>query len=163
MVKKQIDFFGALGLLIFTAFYLVSAFRIRDFSTTQWYESAGLFPKIIGILLFVFCLVYLCKNLRGAVLCAEDKKNAAAYLKSREFLRLLIAIGLFAFYVFVLLRVHFDDLELPYEAATFIYLFSNMLIFRTGKFAVWKIVVISAAVSAAVGLCFTYGAKIPLP
>jgi hypothetical protein len=163
MDKKQINFFGALGLLIFTTAYLIFAFRIKDFSTTRWYESASLFPKIIGILLFVFCLVYLGKNLRGAVLSGEDKKNMAAYLKSTVFLRLLTAIGLLALYVFVLLRVHFGDFELPYEAATFIYLFSNMVIFRTGKFAVWKIAIISAAVSVAVGLCFTQGAKIQLP
>ncbi|MDR0684776.1 MAG: tripartite tricarboxylate transporter TctB family protein [Spirochaetaceae bacterium] len=163
MVKKQINFFGALGLLVFTASYLAAAFRIKDFSTTKWYESAGLFPKIIGTLLLFFCLVYLFKNLRGAVLSAEDKKNIVAYLKSAVFLRLLVAVGLFALYVFVLLRVHFGDFQLPYEAATFIYLFLNMVIFRTGKFAVWRIAVISAVVSVAVGFCFTYGAKIPLP
>jgi hypothetical protein len=163
MDKKQINFFGALGLLIFTVSYLIAAFRIKDFLTTKWYESAGLFPKIIGILLLIFCLVYLCKNLRGVVLSAEDKKNIVAYLKSKVFLRLLTAIGLFVLYVFVLLRIHFGDFELPYEAATFIYLFLNMVIFRTGKFAVWKIIVISAVVSVTVGLCFTYGAKMPLP
>jgi hypothetical protein len=163
MIKKQINFFGALGLLIVTAAYLIAAFRIKDFSTARWYESASLFPKIIGILLLFFCLVYLCKNLQGAVLRGEDKKNIAAYLKSRVFIRLLIVVGLLALYVFVLLRIRFGDFELPYEVATFIYLFLNMIIFRTGKFAVWKIAVISAAVSAGVGFCFTYGAKMPLP
>ena len=161
--EKQINFFGALGLLILAIGYLILAFLIKDLSTAKWYESAVLFPKFIGSLLCVFCLIYLLKNLRGLSYNREDKKNIIAYFKSKVFLRLLAAVGLLALYIFVLLRIRIGDFELPYEAATFIYLFSTMFFFRTGKFALWKIVLISAAVSAAVGLCFTYGAKIPLP
>ncbi|MDR0720274.1 MAG: tripartite tricarboxylate transporter TctB family protein [Treponema sp.] len=161
--EKQINFFGALGLLIFAISYLILAFCIKDISTAKWYESAALSPKFIGSLLCVFCLVYLLKNLRGLSYNAEDKKNIIAYLKSKIFLRLLAAIGLLALYIFVLLRIRIGDFEFPYEAATFIYLFSTMFLFRTGKFALWKIALISTAVSAVIGFCFTYGAKIPLP
>jgi hypothetical protein len=161
--EKQINFFGALGLLIFTVAYLILAFRIKEISTAKWYESAGLFPKFIGGLLCVFCVVYLFKNLRGVFYSTEDKESIIAYLKSVYFVRLLVSIGLLALYIFVLLRIRVGDFELPYEAATFIYLFFTMFFFRTNKFALWKIALISAAVSAAVGLCFTCGAKIPLP
>ncbi|MDR2796130.1 MAG: tripartite tricarboxylate transporter TctB family protein [Spirochaetaceae bacterium] len=161
--EEQFNFFGALGLLIFTAFYIVQSFRIKDFSTAKWYESAALFPKIIGCLLFLLCLIYLIKNIRGAALTAEDGKRALSYIKSGPFLRLVMAAGFLAFYVFVLLRVRIGAFDLPYEAATFIYLFVNMLVFRTPKFAVWKILIISAVIAFAVGFCFTHGAKIPLP
>jgi hypothetical protein len=161
--KRELDFFGALGFLIFALCYLVFAFGIKDFSTVKWYESAGLFPKVIGGLLFLFCLAYLIKNLGGAVLRREDGKGILEYLKSRTFLRLLCAVGFLALYIFVLLPIRIGGFELPYEAATFIYLSANMFVFRTPKFAVWKIIIISAAVSLAIGFCFTHGARIPLP
>jgi hypothetical protein len=161
--KEQVNFFGALGLLLGTVLYLVSAFGIKDFSTAKWYESANLFPKIIGGLLFLFCLVYVLKYRGGAMLNREDIARAEAYLKSSVFHRLVLAIGLLAFYIFVLLRVKIGSFEIPYEAATFIYLFVTMFVFRTAKFAVWKIVVIAAVTSVVIGFCFTHGAKITLP
>jgi hypothetical protein len=161
--EKQINFLGALGLLIFSVSYLILAFRIKEISTAKWYESAGLFPKFIGGLLCVFCVVYLFKNLHGVFYSAEDRESIAAYLKGVLFVRLLVSIGFLALYVFVLLRIRVGGFKLPYEAATFIYLFFTMSFFRANKFALWKIALISVAVSVAVGLCFTYGAKIPLP
>jgi flagellar biogenesis protein FliO len=161
--EKQFNFFGALGLLVFNAFYLVSAINIKDPATAKWYESAALFPKVIGALLFVFCLVYLVKNIHGAIIKSEDKRSILRYLKSKVFLRLIVAIGLLAFYIFILLRINFGSFKLPYEVSTFIYLTLNMMFFRTPKYAFWKILIISALVSFGVGFCFRYGAKLPLP
>jgi hypothetical protein len=160
---KQFNFFGSIGLLVFALAYLIAAFQIKNMSNAKWYESPNLFPIIIGGLLSVFCVVYLLQNLAGRILTAEDQKNIVLYLKGPVFRRLVIAIALLAVYVFVLLKLRFGSFEFPYEAATFIYLFSTMLIFRTKNYAIWKIIVISLAVSFGVSLIFTQGAKIPLP
>lgn len=161
--QKQYNFWGSLCLLLFALAYVGGAFGIQNISTAKWYDSPGLFPVIIGFAFLLFSVIYLVQNLDGRKLTVEDKQAVRAYLRSPVFSRLVIAIGLLAVYVFGLLGLHIGSFKMPYEAATFIYLFSSMMIFRTKGYKIWKIVLIALAIALIVGFGFSQGAKIPLP
>ena len=92
-----------------------------------------------------------------------SQRYRADYFKSSTFLRLVIAAGTLAIYVFVLLGLQIGSFQLPYEAATFIYLFATMAYFRPKGFAIWKIALISVVLSVVIGYGFSSFAKIPLP
>ncbi len=160
---QQLNFWGSLALSIFAVVYLILSAGIQNISTAKWYDSPSLFPLVIGGCLLVFCLVYLWQNRAGYKASGEDLREIASYLKSNQFFRLLISIGTLALYVFVLLGLRIGSFKLPYEAATFIYLVITMVFFRPKGFAIWKILVISAVLSVAIGYGFSNFAKIPLP
>lgn len=161
--EQQMNFWGSLALSLFALVYLVFALRIDNISTAHWYDVPSLFPIVIGLCLLVFCLVYLWQNRRGYAISKADIDAAKQYLKSKQFFRLVISILTLAVYVFVLLGLQIGSFKLPYEAATFLYLFVTMLFFRPKGFAVWKIVLISAILSVVIGYGFSNFAKIPLP
>ena len=75
----------------------------------------------------------------------------------------MVSIALLALYVFVLLGLRIGTFQLPYEAATFLYLFLTMCYFRPKGYAIWKILLVSAVLSVAIGYGFSHFAKIPLP
>ena len=93
----------------------------------------------------------------------DDIEQIKKYFRSSTFLRLVIAAGTLAVYVFVLLGLRIGSFRLPYEAATFIYLFVTMAYFRPKGFAIWKIALISVVLSVVIGYGFSNFAKIPLP
>ncbi len=161
--ELQLNFWGALAMSVFAAVYLIAAFLIQNISTAQWYDSPSLFPKVIGFLLLVCSLIYLWQNRSGWQIAPADIAAIKAYFKSSAFLRLVISVASLAIYVFVLLGLQIGPFRLPYEAATFLYLFGTMTYFRPRGFAIWKIVLISAALSFVIGYGFSNFAKIPLP
>lgn len=161
--ETQMNFWGSLALSLFAVAYLIFAAQIQNISTAHWYDSPSLFPIVIGGCLLLFCLIYLWQNRSGYAILPEDLKGAQDYLKSKQFFRLAVSIATLALYVFVLLGLQIGSFKLPYEAATFIYLFITMLFFRPKGFAIWKIVLISAVLSFVIGFGFSNFAKIPLP
>ena len=161
--ELQINFWGGLALSIFAVVYLIASFGIQNISTAKWYDSPSLFPIVIGAVLLVCSLIYLWQNRNGWRISTEDVAEIKAYFKSSVFFRLVISVGSLAIYVFVLLGLQIGSFKLPYEAATFIYLFATMTYFRPKDFAIWKIVLISAVLSVAIGYGFSNFAKIPLP
>lgn len=161
--ELQINFWGSLALSVFAVVYLIFAFQIDTISTAKWYDSPSLFPIVIGFCLLAFCLIYLWQNRAGFTISKADIESAKVYLKSSQFFRLIVSVVTLAVYVFGLLGLRIGSFKLPYEAATFLYLFVTMLFFRPKGFAVWKIVLISAVLSIAIGFGFSNLAKIPLP
>ena len=160
---KKYNFWGSLALVVFAIIFLTASFRIQNISTAKWYDSPSLFPIVIGFCLLLFCLIYMWQNRDGWTISGEDIRAAKEYLKSREFLRLMVSIALLALYVFVLLGLKLGSFQLPYEAATFLYLFLTMCYFRPKGYAIWKIFLVSAVLSVAIGYGFSHFAKIPLP
>ncbi len=160
---KKFNFWGSLALVVFSIAFLIASFRIQNISTAKWYDSPSLFPVVIGFCLLLFCLIYMWQNRDGWTITGEDISAVKEYLKSVQFLRLVISIALLALYVFVLLGLKVGTFRLPYEAATFLYLFLTMCYFRPRGYAVWKILLVSAVLSVAIGYGFSHFAKIPLP
>lgn len=161
--ELQLNFWGSLAMSAFAVVFLIFSFQIENISTAHWYDSPSLFPIVIGSCLLVFCLIYLWQNRKGYVISQEDIAAIKAYFKSKTFVRLVVSVATLAVYVFVLLGLRIGPFKLPYEGATFIYLFVTMLYFRPKGFAIWKIILISAILSFVIGYGFSNFAKIPLP
>ena len=157
------NFWGSLALVVFSIAFLIASFQIQNVSTAKWYDSPRLFPIVIGSCLLLFCLIYMWQNRDGWTITGEDIAAVKEYLKSPPFLRLVVSVALLALYVFVLLGLKVGTFRLPYEAATFLYLFLTMCYFRPKGFAIWKILLISALLSVVIGYGFSHFAKIPLP
>lgn len=161
--ELQLNFWGSLALSVFAVAYLIASAAIPNISTAQWYDSPSLFPIVIGIMLLICSLIYLWQNRQGWQISSDDVAQMKAYFKSSTFVRLLVSVGTLAVYVFVLLGLQIGSFRLPYEAATFLYLFITMTYFRPKGFAIWKIVLISVVLSFVIGYGFSNFAKIPLP
>lgn len=161
--ELQLNFWGSLALSVFAVAYLIASVAIPNISTAQWYDSPSLFPIVIGTMLLICSLIYLWQNRQGWQISSDDVAQMKAYFKSSTFVRLLVSVGTLAVYVFVLLGLQIGSFRLPYEAATFLYLFITMTYFRPKGFAIWKIVLISAVLSVVIGYGFSNFAKIPLP
>lgn len=161
--ELQLNFWGSLALSVFAVAYLIASVAIPNISTAQWYDSPSLFPIVIGTMLLICSLIYLWQNRQGWQISSDDIAQMKAYFKSSTFVRLLVSVGTLAVYVFVLLGLQIGSFRLPYEAATFLYLFITMTYFRPKGFAIWKIVLISVVLSFVIGYGFSNFAKIPLP
>lgn len=160
--KAKLDILFGLGGIAVAVFALVEALKmpVQALYNCKWYTAPAVLPIICSVLVGVLCLVLVIQSFRrcGGIK-KQDVSAALGYFKSKQFLRLVLAIVLLTIYLFVLLgRVH-------YILATFLYLFATMFLFRN-KTSVKHIVlllVLSLVVSVAVGLCFSELAKIPLP
>ena len=161
--ELQLNFWGALAMSVFAVAYLAASVAIPNISTAQWYDSPSLFPIVIGMMLLICSVIYLWQNRQGWKISPDDIEQIKKYFRSSTFLRLVIAAGTLAVYVFVLLGLRIGSFRLPYEAATFIYLFVTMAYFRPKGFAIWKIALISVVLSVVIGYGFSNFAKIPLP
>ncbi len=158
---ENIDLIGGIAFFCFGLFVFLSGIHMCFFALTGtkvWYYSPGVFPCFIGVVLMLVSLILVLRKLRagarlGKRAFASDDPPAAR----RYALRLLLAMGLFALYVFVLIG------NLPFVLATFLYLTVTMILFRQDKFPVWKLLLISAVVTGAVYLFFGVVASVPLP
>ena len=82
--------------------------------------------------------------------------SALAYLKSKAFLRLAVAVGLLGLYIFAMFPY------LPFIVATAAYLIANMIFFRTENYPIWKIILISMVFTVGLYLFFGQVAGVPL-
>ena len=137
-----------------------------------WYQSLGLVPFIIAAFTFI-CALFLLYIARkdGAKFDFVNKTAITGLLKNREFQAAVIITVILSIYVFILMPVCRSTLDFfprfqgfPYLIATFLMLFTMMVIFGKKKF---KNVLTAALVSAlaATGIAYGFGmlALIPLP
>ena len=123
-----------------------------------WYYSPGFFPLFIGaVLMFTSLLMGILKLRAGARLGKDAFRAEDADGGKKRRLRLLLAIALFAVYVFVLIGT------VPFVPATFAYLAVTMIVFREKAYPIWKLLLISAVTTGAVYLVFAVLASVPLP
>lgn len=155
------DMISSIVIALFGLYVLISGVHMSDvsrkMSDTAWYGTPGILPIVIGTVLTGLSVVMLLSIYRkGTRINKEVMGSAAAYFKSSGFVRLAVAIGLLALYIFVLFRF------LPFVLATFLYLAANMIFFREKKYPIWKIVLICAIFSVAIYLFFGKVAGVPL-
>lgn len=160
--KAKLDILFGLGGITVSVFALIEALKmpVEELYNCKWYTAPAMLPIICSVIVGGLCLVLVFQSFRrcGGIQ-KQDVSAALAYFKSKQFLRLLLAIALLTIYLFVPLgRVH-------YILATFLYLFASMFLFRDKTLVkhIVLLLVLSLTVSIAVGLCFSELAKIPLP
>lgn len=169
-IVKKADFFTSIVLFILGIVILILSLQMPleelTGSKDMWYASPGLFPGFVAVVLMICSVIlFLSADYRHwGGMHREDWEKIKGYLKGSQFVRLVIAVALLAVYVFGLLG------HISYYAATFLYLFCTMVIFRpqqeTKKKSIGNLLVllvVTAVVTALVGLGFAKFAQIPLP
>ena len=123
-----------------------------------WYAAPGAFPIFIGGVLTILSLRLCWESAKkGGMLEKGDLNKFFSLVRKPYTRRLAAAILLLVLYIFVFLG------KTPFAATTFVFLLAGMLIFRRKGFAVWKLILISLAASAAITYGFGTLASIPLP
>jgi hypothetical protein len=162
---RKADVIASVLLLIASAFFLFFAllmpakFYIQATGQPSGiFTAPGIFPILVAGILIIESVLLLRTGLKGARgLHIQDLRQGISYIHTRIFKRLVIVVGLLVFYIFLLLG------RVRYDVATFIYLFSTMLIFRRAKYSIAKIFFICVVFSLAVSLAFKHLFRIPLP
>lgn len=160
MEKK--DLISSVVVFLFGLFVLISGIDIsatsQALADSAWYGTPGMFPIFIGAALMIFSAIMFGSLIKAGVRIDKDAVDKAkVYFKSQKFIKLLVAIGFFAIYVFVLFRY------VPFLISTFVYLAATMIFFRDKKVAIWKILIISAAFTGFLYVFFGIVAGVPLP
>ena len=138
----------------------------------EWYTSPSLLPFILAIILFI-CATILFKNAQkeGAKFDFFTKEKFITFAKARETHVCIIVVALLVLYIFAFMPLcrkylnFFPTLQsFPFMIATFLYLFSLMVIFseKTGKKIMMSFIV-SVCAAAFIGVGFGILAMIPLP
>lgn len=142
------------------------------YNILHWYQSLGLVPFIIAVFIFI-CALFLFYIARkdGAKFDFFHKTAIIGLLKNREFQAAVIITTILSIYVFVLMPTCRAVLDFfprfqgfPYLVATFLMLFSMMVVFGQKSL---KHILTAALISAlaATGIAVGFGmlALIPLP
>lgn len=156
------DMVSSIVITLFGLYVLISGIHMsvvsQQMSDTAWYGTPGILPIIIGsVLITLSVIMFVSAYRKGERINRELLDRAIAYLKTKAFLRLAVAIGLLAIYIFVLFRL------VPFVISTFLYLSANMIFFREKKYPIWKLLIISAVFTVALYLFFGKVAGVPLP
>ena len=156
------DMVSSIVIALFGLYVLISGIHMsmvsQQMSDTAWYGTPGVLPIVIGTVLFTLSLIMFVSAYRkGERINMELVRSAKAYLKTPQFVRLVVAIGLLALYIFVLFRL------VPFLVSTFVYLSANMIFFREKNYPIWKLLLISAVFTVALFLFFGQVAGVPLP
>lgn len=123
----------------------------------RWFYSPGFFPIFVGFVLFILgSIMFINEYKNGARFNIQNTQSITKLTNNDEVKKSCIAIGTLAIYIFVLFG------RIPFIISTFIYLFTTMTIFRTNKFALWKICLISLLFSIFLYVFFVMIAKVPL-
>ena len=161
MQKK--DFLSSIILFVISLCVLVYGIYIAFFASTGtdvWYYSPGFFVMFIGTCLCVFSMILFVKNYDKRYFQAGEIKGIGTIFSSnrkKECLRLFLSIALLAVYIFLAIG------NISFVIATFLYLSVTMICFRKDGFPIWKILLISAIVTAGIYLFFGVIAAVPLP
>ncbi len=140
----------------------------------KWYQSAALFPALVGVLILVAGIALLVVALKdGARFDFITKENIKSLKNNREFCTFVIVAGLLAVYIYALIPFCRAFLNIipyvfqgfPFMIATFIYISAMAIIFqreRTKKNIIISFIVAFVA-SFVIAFMFNKGALIPLP
>lgn len=174
MKNGFVDFISGLVLLVFSILVFVYGIYIINTMSlgkgVEWYTSPALMPLFIGAVIGVLSIMLMLKNKdsflnflnTNKVLSCKHvtKLNVLGVIinyKDNKIARFIITLFLLLLYVFVFIG------RIPFLLATFIYLSSNMIVFRESDYAIWKLLFISLFMSLAINYGFGIVAKIPLP
>lgn len=127
-------------------------------SKNLWYTAPGSFPIFVGVILAILSLLLFIRSVRKCgAFGKSDLSRIKNVLTTNYFRRLIFSILFLTIYVFIFLG-RFD-----FVLSTAVYLFVNMMVFRSPKYSILKIAFASIIVTAAITYGFGTLAKIPLP
>jgi len=161
---RRADLVFGLCLITFSILLLNGAYKLIARTLDRgrfWYQSAGLFPSIVGVLLLLCSILLVVRALKdGAKFDYLTKEKIMVFIRSKKTHVTSFVVVWLGVYIFVLLPMEF----LHYSIATFIYLLVFMMVFQKKDI---KQLAKSIVISVFATLLLTYGfgqlAMIPLP
>ena len=155
------DMLSSVVIAVFGLYVALSGIKMsvvsQRMSDTAWYGTPGILPIVIGTVLTTLSIVmFISAYRKGERINRALLNSALAYLKSKAFLRLAVAVGLLGLYIFAMFPY------LPFIVATAAYLIANMIFFRTENYPIWKIILISMVFTVGLYLFFGQVAGVPL-
>jgi len=157
------DLVTSIILMVLSVSVFFMSYRLM-FTTIErgrdWFQSAGLFPGIVSLLLGICSLsLFFRARKDGATFKFFTREKVVEVIESREFKVAVTVVSLLAVYIYILMRP-----GRQFEVATFIYLCIFMLAFQQKNI---KNIIYSLGISVLATAAITYGfsqlAMIPLP
>ena len=152
------DFGTAILLMVFSVWAIFESRNYHSFSGDEIYIQPGFAPMLICAFIFIMAVFLLKDSLQGSSIKArtvELKNGIAAGLKSKALWNAVAGLGIFAIYIYVLLKY------MPFWAATFIVLMATFTYIKAGTPV--KRLIVSVAGTALVILIFQVIFAVPLP
>jgi putative tricarboxylic transport membrane protein len=154
---RRQDFYTGLILSAVSLGVIAQSWRMpRILQGWPAYAGPGVVPGMLGLGLLAMALALTLRSVRGSgPPLPIGRRDASAYLGQTGTRRLGVMLGLSALYGLGLGH------GLPYWLTTGAYLIVVMAVFRAGPW--WRILLISAAATAAISLVFGRIFAVPLP
>ena len=153
------DIVCAVVLFLLSCYVVITGMGMKVTPDEVWYTSPGSFPMFVGVVLAILSVILLIESVKKAKAADPQSKNFnfIALVRSKTAINAMLAFMALAIYLYVFLG------NMPFAAATFLFLFMDMMIFRVNGYKIWKLVIICAVASLAITYGFGTLAQIPLP
>jgi hypothetical protein len=155
---------GALGVyVVYEGFGVYWNAARPPFNITTFNISPGFLPVLLGFVLIFLSIILFVQSLRGAGGAAKALKNQGRDIskwmrglsKNRDILNMAAGTLIMGIYVFFMIK------NLPYWAASVIFIFGLLLFLRAGK--IWTILLIALVSTGCVILFFQIIFRTSLP
>lgn len=159
--RKHIDFIGALCFMALSVYMIVEGISYHAQITQRlplaFYESPGIFPVIIGSVMFLCSAMLLVRSLKGGAFKENIQKIIAGAkgLANKDTLFSVVGLAIMALYIFILLPF------LGFVIGSVIFMVGLMLYLKSGH--IIKIILISTAVVAISYVVVQIIFRAPLP
>lgn len=152
------DFITAIVLILFSIWAIFKATGYHSYSGPEIYIQPGFTPIVICSFIIVMSLVLLKDSLKGSSFKARWKEFTVALasgVTGYKFKNVVIALGIFALYIYVLLKY------LPFWIATFVTIAFTFFYLKAGK--PLKLIIIAGISTAMIIIIFQEIFAVPLP
>lgn len=155
---KHLDFITALVLMAVCIVVSIVAYGYYIDSKKAFYASPGFMPILIAGMLFLMSLSLLLQSLKGSSVRKNFRRVVEAIprgLKSARFKNSIIALGLFAIYIYGMLRF------IPFWLSSLILLFVSFVYLKASKLVLCAVIAILSV--GGIVLLFQVAFHVPMP
>jgi hypothetical protein len=154
----HLDFITALVLMAVSVISACMAYGYYVKSRKEFYASPGFMPVIIAVILFLLSLSLLFQSLKDSSFKERFRQALGAIprgLKSKYFKNSIIALGMFAVYIYGLLRL------IPFWLSSLILLFGIFAYLKASKIIFCAIIAVLS--TGGIVLLFQIAFHVPMP
>lgn len=152
---RKADLLMSVILMGISLFFLLKSINM-EVENEPIYTSPGLLPSIICLLILGSSIhLFISSWKEGAKITISDIKSYLGSFREERTIRILMTVGIFLFYIFVLLQFF------NFLISTFIYLSIFLYLFKAGN--IFKVFLISSLTAFSISYIFGELVSIPLP
>lgn len=155
---KHFDFISSICLFLIAVYIVFESIKISNEVGGPLYSSPGLLPLFLGSMLLLCSVLLFARSLKKTGISGNISTLKAWFAevsKSKDTMNMLIGIVILGVFTFFLMPTF------PFLISSFIFMVVLMKVLDAGSY--WKVIIISACVSATVYTLFQIIFKVPLP